>query len=152
MKGFNIMKKSPLMKKSLCAAVVAAALFHAGPGAGAGTLYDDLGAREGLTKIVNVAIDLSLEDPRIKDTFDNTNIVRLKRLLVDQLCVLSGGPCTYEGRDMAESHASKHLTNAHFNALVEDLQIAMDQANVSFATQNKLLAILAPMQRDVVTK
>ena len=139
------------MRKIILAAF-AAVLLQTTPGFSAGTLYDDLGAREGITKFANLAIDISLEDPRTKDTFDNTNIVRLKRLLVDQICAISGGPCVYEGRDMKESHASKHLTNAHFNALVEDLQIAMDRSGIPFATQNKLLAILAPMQRDVVTK
>jgi hemoglobin len=53
---------------------------------------------------------------------------------------------------MHDAHKGLHLTNADFNALVEDLQAGMDKAGVSFATQNRLLARLAPMNRDVVTK
>jgi hemoglobin len=41
---------------------------------------------------------------------------------------------------------------ADFNALVEDLQLAMDDSEIPFATQNRLLAILAPMERDIVNK
>ncbi|MGE3335284.1 MAG: group 1 truncated hemoglobin [Rhodospirillaceae bacterium] len=116
------------------------------------SLFQGLGGREGITRISNLAIDLSLEDPRTASTFADINVSRVKRLLVDQLCALSGGPCKYEGRSMKESHATTGLTNLHFNLLVEDLQIAMDREGVPFHTQNRLLAILASMQRDVVTK
>jgi hemoglobin len=53
---------------------------------------------------------------------------------------------------MSQAHKGLHLTNADFNALVEDLQSGMDKAGVPFATQNRLLARLAPMHRDVVTR
>ena len=41
---------------------------------------------------------------------------------------------------------------ADFNALVEDLQIAMDRKGIPFRSQNKLLAVLAPMHREVITR
>lgn len=44
------------------------------------------------------------------------------------------------------------LDRADFNALVEDLQIAMNQRGIPFRSQNKLLAVLAPMHREVITK
>ena len=53
---------------------------------------------------------------------------------------------------MHDAHKGLHLTNFDFNSLVEDLQKGMDEANVPFATQNRLLARLAPMQHDIVTK
>lgn len=53
---------------------------------------------------------------------------------------------------MERSHRGLELTSLHFNALVENMQKSMDDNNVDFPTQNQLLAILAPMQRDVVTK
>ena len=118
----------------------------------ASALYDDLGGREGITRIINDLLDVELKDARIKHAFDDTNIDRLKGLLVQQFCELSGGPCHYKGRSMAASHKGLHLTNRDFNALVEDLQIAMDRSNIPFRIQNRLLALLAPMQRDTVTR
>jgi hemoglobin len=38
------------------------------------------------------------------------------------------------------------------NALIENLQFAMDKEGVPFAAQNKLLAKLAPQQRDIVER
>ena len=115
-------------------------------------LFQDLGGRDGITTIVEDTTANLLADPRIKATFDNTNMDRFKTNLTDQLCVVAGGPCVYKGQSMHDAHKGLHLTNADFNALVEDLQAGMEKAGVSFATQNRLLARLAPMHRDVVTK
>ncbi len=132
-----------------------AAMFIAnlGPSAYADdALYRSFGERTGLVSIIDDATNRWVEDDRIKDTFDNINLDRFKRLLVDQLCELTGGPCHYKGRDMYRAHKGLHLNNAQFNALVEDLQLAMNKYDIPFRTQNRLLAILAPMQHDVVTR
>jgi hemoglobin len=116
------------------------------------SLYRDFGERDGLVHIIDDAMDRWVADDRIKDTFDDVNLDRLKGHLVDQICELIGGPCHYKGRDMYHAHKGLHLDNAQFNALVEDLQLAMNAYNIPFRTQNRLLAILAPMQHDVVTR
>lgn len=53
---------------------------------------------------------------------------------------------------MEATYRGLHLTNANFNAAVEDLQKAMDADGVPFATQNRFLARLAPMEHTVVTR
>ncbi len=116
------------------------------------TLFQDMGGKDNLTRIAVDTADIVLADPRTKDTFDNTNIDRFKILLAEQFCQVAGGGCAYHGRNMHDTHKGLHLTNADFNAVVEDLQKAMDRNGVSFATQNRFLARLAPMQHDIVTK
>ena len=115
-------------------------------------LFQDMGGRDGIERIAQLTTANFLADPRIKATFDNTNMERFEKLLSAQFCVVAGGPCEYKGRTMADAHKGLHLTNADFNAVVEDLQDAMDKAGVPFATQNRFLARLAPMQHDVVTR
>ena len=145
--------KTTMMRK-ICLTAIAILGFGltAAPAFADDSLYRDLGEKAGLVRIVDNLLEISLADERIKHSFDNTNIPRLKGLLVDQFCVLSGGPCTYKGRNMKKAHSALHLTNMNFNALVEDLQVAMERENVAFGTQNQLLALLAPMNRDVVTR
>ena len=62
------------------------------------------------------------------------------------------GPCTYTGLNMQQAHQGLGITEADFNALVADLQKAMDKHGIPFTAQNQLLARLAPMHRDVDTK
>jgi hemoglobin len=111
-----------------------------------------MGGKEGLRKISRDLIVYSVEDPRTKDKFLEFDSERLEGLLTEQFCELTGGPCKYSGKSMKESHAKMDLTAAHFNALAENLQRAMDKHGVPFRAQNKLLAKLAPMSRDIVTK
>lgn len=118
----------------------------------AATLFDDLGQGPGVARIVDEAFAAWQADPRISRTFENSNPERTKRMLKEQFCQLTGGGCSYHGRNMREAHEALNLDNRQFNALVEGLQHAMDDQDVSFRTQNRLLALLAPMQRDVVTR
>lgn len=116
------------------------------------SLYQALGAKEGIKTIVDDLLQLVVIDERIKKQFVDADMQHLAMRLNEQFCALSGGPCQYGGKDMKLIHAELHITNAQFNALAEDLQIAMDKSHVPAHEQNRLLAKLAPMQRTVVTK
>lgn len=133
------------------AAVIASGVWSTAPG-NAATLYDDLGGNAGLTAIVGATVDAAVADPRTADKFSDINIARLKPRIVEQICQLTGGPCQFRGVSMKGAHAYLDLHDTHFNALVEDMQRAMDNLAVPFRTQNRLLALLAPMHRDIVFK
>jgi hemoglobin len=115
-------------------------------------VYRAFHERAGIDRIVVDLIARCQRDPRIADIFKGTDLVRLHRTLVEQLCYITGGPCRYSGRDMATAHKDMGLQNQDFNALVENLQAAMDQEGVPFHDQNRLLAKLAPMQRTTVER
>ena len=115
-------------------------------------LYRALGEKAGIERVIETLLHRSLADPRIADTFEGANFERREEKLVLQICELAGGPCVYDGLSMADSHMGQELTTAHFTALVENLRAAMAAEGVGFRAQNRLLALLAPMHRDVVTK
>ena len=114
------------------------------------SLYNQLGEKAGITKVVDTFVGNVAKDGRINGMFASTNIPRLKTLLVEQVCEATGGPCKYTGRDMKASHAGMGVNRTHFNALVEDLQAALSTEGVPFGVQNELLALLAPMYRDII--
>ena len=112
-------------------------------------LYEQFGERAGLTKIVDDMYDNVLADPRTAPYFDDAPVKRIKQKIVEQFCVLLEGPCVYTGRNMKRTHEGQNIDRAAFNAVIEDLQAAMDKNGVPFHAQNRLLAKLAPMYRDV---
>lgn len=116
------------------------------------SLYQDLGQKAGIAKIVQDFLGALAEDGRIKQRFAEADLERLGFMLTDQFCELSGGPCKYSGKDMLSTHAGMNIRNAEFNALAEDLQLALDKNHIPSQTQNRLIAKLAPMQRVVVGK
>jgi len=116
------------------------------------SLYDRLGGKPALRLVVDDFVGNVAADERINKFFAKTNIPRLKRLLVEQLCAGTGGPCRYTGRSMKASHKGLGITGAHFAALVEDLQKSLNKFNVPAKEQKELIAILAPMRKDIVEK
>jgi len=115
-------------------------------------VFNAFHGKAGIDRVTATLVRLYKTDPRIKDIFAAADDARLARLLAEQICFITGGPCHYTGRDMKTAHADMGLQTADFNALVEDLQTAMDVERVPFWAQNKLLAKLAPMARNVVTR
>lgn len=114
------------------------------------TAYQQFGERAGIEALVEDLLARILEDPRINAGFADVDLVNLNDRLVEQICVELDGPCTYTGRSMAESHAALAVTEADFNALVEDLVDAMEARGIPRRAQNRLLRRLAPMHRDIV--
>lgn len=116
------------------------------------SLYHDLGERPGITRIVEGMLMNVASDPRIVAHFRNVNIELLRDRLVDKFCVEAGGPCSYTGDSMAESHKGQQISRSEFNALVENLIKAMDAQKVPVPAQNRLLARLAAQRGEVIEK
>ena len=112
-------------------------------------LYEQLGKRAGIADIVEDLLFLIVDDDRINEHFAGIDVEQFHTNLTDQLCSISGGPCTYSGRGMRESHADMKITATEFNALAENLILAMDQNDVSTSAQNRLIGRLVPMYPDI---
>ena len=122
----------------------------AAAGGGGPTLYDRIGGEAKLRATVHEFVLIMESDDRINFTFANTDLKKFEQLLFEQICNLTDGGCKYTGRDMYTSHAKLNITNAQFNALAEDLYEAFDRVHVPYRLQNRVVALLAPMQRDIV--
>jgi hemoglobin len=123
----------------------------AAPFAGA-EMLEAFHGREGIGRIVDDLVDAVRKDKRTEEVFHAADFLRLARTLKEQFCYILNGGCDYTGRNMASMHKDYGVTAAEFNALVELLQEAMDREGVAFGAQNRFLARLAPMKRDVVVR
>ena len=110
------------------------------------------GGFAGLSKLTQDFVERLQKNPSIGRFFKEADTERLQAMLTDQFCDVLGGGCKYSGKSMKEVHTGMKVGSADFNALAEELQNALTAANVPFADQNKLIAKLAPMHRDVVEK
>lgn len=135
----------------LCALLLAAGTALAQAPVPDDSTYQGLGGKQGIKNIVSTFVKLVLADQRINANFRDTDKVNLEMRLAEQFCELSGGPCKYGGKSMADIHDGLNITTAQFNALAEQLQVAMEQHDVPSRIQNKLVAKLAPMHRDIVS-
>jgi hemoglobin len=116
------------------------------------SVYRAFGEKAGIATLMQDFVSRLQADQRIGRHFKDSNPAELARQLTDQLCKVSGGPCVYEGAPMREAHRDLDIRRADFNRLVEVLQDCMDARGIPFATQNRMLALLAPMHREIITK
>ena len=116
------------------------------------SLYDRLGKKKAITAVVDEFVGNVAADASINHFFAKTNIPHLKKMLVDQICMATGGPCKYKGKDMKTAHKGMGVSSADFNALVGDLVKALDKFKVPEKEKNELLAALGGMKGDIVEK
>jgi len=113
------------------------------------SLYQQLGEREGIANVVEDLLYLIVEDERINQQFKGMDVAQFHRNLTDQLCELSGGPCAYTGREMRELHSDMAITDTQFNALAENLILAMEENGIPTGAQNQLIKKLVPLYPQI---
>jgi hemoglobin len=113
-------------------------------------LYDRLGGKAAIVSVIDDFVARAAADRRINAKFARTDVPRLKAMLVEQVCAATGGPVTYTGRGMRETHDRMGVTAGEFDALVADLVATLGQFHVPTPEQQELLGILGPLRGDIV--
>jgi hemoglobin len=116
------------------------------------SLYERLGGQEKLAVIATQLIDTSARDPRTARSWEGVNLRHTEQQLTAQLCELTGGGCKRNGDSMVDVHAGLKITQREFYTLVEMLRTILEQQGVGLRERNELLALLAPMKRDIVER
>jgi hemoglobin len=116
------------------------------------SLYERMGGQQTVQAVADDVIDDAASDPKLRRSFAKVDLARVKRLLAEQICELTGGGCQYTGDSMHDVHAGLGITEAEFYGLVTVLRTSMRRHGVGLRERNELLAILAPMKRAVVER
>jgi hemoglobin len=128
-----------------------------GMGSGSGqaavqkSLYDRLGGLDAITAVTDEFIKIAVADERINKKFAKTaQPARVRLHFIEQICMLTGGPCKYTGDSMKKAHHNMGLTEGEWNAGVEDLTKALDKFNVPAQEKGELLTALAQFKKEIV--
>ena len=114
------------------------------------TLYDGLGGQPAIDAIVDNFIKEIAADPQIFPYFADSHVSRFREKITEHFCHISDGPCQYTGDNMVDIHVGMQISENHFNRVVDLLYNAMEQENIPHRTQNRLIARLAPLRKDII--
>ena len=114
------------------------------------SLYDDLGGKAGVARLVDALVKKYRADNRINDLFHETNFDYFSERLNEYICLVADGGCEYKGLSMAEAHSGMDIKEREFNYFVEDGQAAMTEVGISVGVQNRLLKVLARDHGNVI--
>ena len=122
------------------------------PSPPAKSLFERLGGTPGITAVVDEFVTTTGKDPRIEHFFVNADVPRLKKLMVEQICQNTGGPCHYTGKTMKESHATMHVKGGDFDAFIDDLAKTLAKLNVPQPETKELVDAFVSLKTEVVTE
>ena len=115
------------------------------------TLYERLGGADGITRLVDDAVDAHLGNPLVKTRFENVeDLEHAKRMSVAFFCAGSGGPESYSGKDMLTAHRGMNISEQEFLAVVDDILGAMDKNAVGDDEKKDVLAILYSLKGEII--
>jgi hemoglobin len=149
---------SLVLMACLCTAGVLLAFAGQGPlrAAPAGTsLYARLGGYDAIAAVVDDFIGRLATDPQFQKFFvghSQDSIHRIRQLIVDQFCQVTGGSCVNIGRDMKTAHKGLGISEADWNASVKHLIASLDKFKVPEKEKGELLAIAGKLKDDIVEK
>jgi len=140
---------------AVCVAVFGVSAAVAQTPASTKSLYERLGGMQAITAVTSELVDRILADTRVNAWFAHAaaskeEAARYKASLATFVCQSVGGPCTYTGPDMVAVHKGRRVTNAAFDAVVEDLTAVLDELKVPGGEKNELLGALAPLKSQIV--
>ena len=117
------------------------------------SLFERLGGKEGITKVVDAFLANTTHNDVTKKRFvklPKDRVEKLRNNMIAQICKESGGDCEYTGKSMKDAHKGMKVTDAEWNATVSALKAALDENKVGENAQNDLIAAIAPMKDDIV--
>ena len=119
------------------------------------SLYKRLGGYDALAAVTDDFIGRLAGDSVLGRFFvghSTDSKMRIRQLIVDQLCNVTGGPCVYIGRSMKAAHAGMGTTQADWDRSVRHLVATLTKFNVPPKEQNEVLAAVTTLKADIVEK
>ena len=127
---------------SLCVSCIAMAGGH--------LLYERIGAQDGIATVVDGFLGKVGADNRVNGRFADTDMPKLRGLLIEQVCEATGGPCKYSGKNMLDAHKGMNITEAEFGIIAAHFAAAMSDAGVNVEDNGTIMGVLAGMHDDIV--
>jgi hemoglobin len=119
-------------------------------------LYERLGGVHAIAAAIDDFIDRIMANPvlnanpRVDEAHHRVSKAGFKYLVTEMVCWATGGPQTYTGRPMRESHRDLKITEREWAAFCEDFQDTLDKFAVPAAEQQELFAIVQSTKGDIV--
>ena len=119
------------------------------------SLYTRLGGYDALAGVTDDFLGRLLKDKVFAKFFvgaSNDSKKKIRQHIVNFLCVATGGPCVYTGRDMKTVHEGLMITKAEWDASVKHLIATLDKFKVPEKEKGEVLAAVGGLEKDIVEK
>jgi hemoglobin len=117
------------------------------------SLYKRLGGYDALAAVTDDFLGRLATDPKEGRFFvglSNDSKTRVRQHVVDFLCVATGGPCKYTGRDMETAHTGLNITEEDWSIAVKALGDTLNKFKVPAREQGEVVSAIASLKSKIV--
>lgn len=119
------------------------------------SLYTRLGGYDAIAAVSDDFIGRLATDKQLSRFVvghSQDSLMKLRQHVVDFLCVATGGPCVYTGRDMKTAHKGMGITESDWDLSVKALVATLDKFKVPEKEKGEVLAAVGPLKAQIVEK
>ena len=114
------------------------------------SLYERLGAAEGITRLAGDLVDNHLANRTIATRFAKSDPSAVKHAAATFFISATGGPDVYKGKDLLAAHKGMNIAASEFTAVLDDALAAMDKNKVGQREQEEVLFAFYSMRSQIV--
>jgi hemoglobin len=121
------------------------------------SLYERLGGVYSIAVVVDDFIDRIMVDPRLNanprvdEAHHRVSAQGFKYYVTEQVCWAAGGPQTYSGRSMADTHRELLISSQEWEAFMDDFHQTLAKFDLPERERGELVAIVESTKDDIVT-
>jgi len=121
------------------------------------TLFDRLGRTEGISKIVDDAVEAHMNNPAVNARFlplkeQPEHLAVIKQHTIEFFSAGSGGPTVYNGQDMATAHKGMNISPAEYMHVIDDIFVSLDKNTINEDAKKDVLYILWSLKEMILSK
>lgn len=118
------------------------------------TLYERLGATEGVARLVDDIVEAHMRNPVIRARFlpyrtEPERLAAIKARTCEFLYA-GGGPVAYAGRSMPEAHRGMNVDETEYVAALDDILATMLAHGIDDETRRDVLAIAYSLKDEIL--
>lgn len=115
------------------------------------SLYDRLGRREGISRIVRDVVDAHLANPLVNARYQAVkDLDHVTSMAVEFFCAGAGGPEPYTGRDMLTTHKGMNISEQEYIAVMDDILGTLEKHDIDPGTRGEVTAILYSLKGEII--
>ena len=114
------------------------------------TLYDQIGGRESIEKLVTAFYQRVLIDPLLAPFFENTSIEKLQSMQIAFFSIALGGPEPDTKISLYEAHRGRGIESKHLTRFTEHLMSTLKEIGIEEDKAQRVYQRIATYSNEVL--
>ena len=114
------------------------------------SLYERLGGEAKIRVIAGDIFDNHKQNPAVSARYVDSDREKVVQLVTEFICAGTGGPQTYTGRNMLDTHRGMNISEQEYLEVIDDIMAALESNGVGDREKQELLMIAYSLKPEIL--